>query len=92
MKFLFAKKEKSCISKLGQPDSTPKSRAWGKIFPSHNKDPVSYCFPTLAEQGICSVPNTCLTSKGLGTAATGDRGALRSLGKAANIVWGLSFR
>ena len=91
MKFLSAK-EKSCISKLWQPDSTPKFRAWGKIFPSHNKDPVSYCLPTSAEQGICSVPTTCLTAKGLGTAATGDRGALRSLGKAANIVLGISFR
>lgn len=67
MKFLFAKKEKSWVSKPGQPDSTPKSRAWGKkIFPFH-KDSVSYCFPTSAEQGICSVPNTCLTAKGSGT-------------------------
>lgn len=30
MKFLFAKKEKSWVLKPGQPDSTPKSRAWGK--------------------------------------------------------------
>ena len=63
MKFLFAKKERRWVSKMGQPDSTPKSRAWGIIFPSHKKDPISYCFPTSAEQGICSVPNTCLTAK-----------------------------
>lgn len=86
MKFHLARKWKSRVQSQGNHTALPSPGAWGKVFPSHSKDPISCRLPTSAKQGVCSVPNMCLTASGLGIPATGDRGALRSLGKAANIV------
>lgn len=55
MKFLFAKKEKSWVSKPGQPDSTPKSRAWGKKSSLFTRTPFPIVSPPqLSRESVLS--------------------------------------